>query len=600
MKRKLIIFLIMNIFITPLVKGQDVEKVLHADSVSKSFINKLLETQPIVASGSVNARTVVAGGEKNSVPFTYLLNGNLNLEIFGFNMPLSFSFSNKKFNYSYSSPITFNRIKLNPHYKWIKLYLGQTSLSYSPYTLSGIQFSGVGIELTPPGPFRIGAMRGRFYKAVPYNPEYSNQLPVYQRDGQAFMVGFQKDKFKLETSFFDATDKASSIVLPTDTLIAVTPMSNISCSLKGSFMPLKLVNLDIEYALSALNKNIDKNRYSLTEMLTGDRPYLERFNAWKLGINFSPGKLKTGVSIEHIDPGYKTLGAYYSRSDFQNITLNLATNLFKNKISVNINSGIENDNLKNQKTTGNTRFVGSATIALNASEKFNASLNYSNFQSFTNMKNQFDYINKNDPFINVDTLGYSQINQNANLSMNYSMGDPKVLSQNLSAQFSLNGSSNTEAGSKTTLAMMYNSCANWSITNPVQNWGANLGVNTTLSNMNNLSILTWGPQAALSKMIMDKKMILSASGGFNQTNSDGNVLSNNINIRSSCRYKLNKMHNFTLDLTWLNRKSANLERVGSFSISLSYVLTLKKQNFFKPIRTPEKNEESSNNQTDEQ
>lgn len=600
MKRKLLIFLIMNIFTTLLVKGQDVEQILHADSVAKSYLNKLLETQPLVASGSVNVRTVVSGGEKNSVPFTYLLNGNLNLDIFGFAMPLSFSFSNKKFNYTYSSPIKFNRIKLSPRYKWVKLYLGQTSLTYSPYTLSGLQFSGVGIELTPPGPFRIGAMRGRFYDAVKYDSVYSNRLPVYQRDGQAVMVSFQKEKFKIETSFFDASDKASSLVLPTDTLIAVTPMHNISCSFKSSFMPLKSVNLDVEYAMSALNTNIDKNRYNLTEMLTGDHPYLERFNAWKLGINFSPGKLKTGVSIEHIDPGYKTLGAYYSRSDFQNITMNMAVNLFNNKVSVNLNSGIENDNLKSQKTTGNTRFVGSATLGFNPSEKFTASLNYSNFQSFTNMKNQFDYINKDDPFIYVDTLGYSQINQNANLSMNYSMGDPKVLAQNLSAQFSLNGSSNTENDNKTILSMMYNSCANWSVTNPVQNWGFNLGVNSTLNNLNNRSILTWGPQAAVSKMIMDKKMILTASGGYNQTNSDGNLLSNNINIRSSCRYKLNPMHNFTLDLTWLNRKSANQERVGSFNISFNYVLTLKKQNIFKPIRTPEKNEESTNNQPDEQ
>jgi hypothetical protein len=254
MKKKLFIFLIMNIFITPLVKGQDVEKVLHADSIAKSYINKLLATQPVVVSGSMNARTILTGGEKNSMPFTYQLNGNLNVELFGFNMPVSFSFSNKNFRYSYSSPIKFNRIKLNPQYKWVKLYLGQTSLSYSPYTLSSIQFSGVGVELTPPGPFKIGAMRGRFYDAVQFNHEFPNVLPVYQRDGYALMVGFKKEKFKLEVTWLDASDKPSSIELPTDTTISVSPVSNISCSFKSSFTPLKAVSLDVEYALSALNK----------------------------------------------------------------------------------------------------------------------------------------------------------------------------------------------------------------------------------------------------------------------------------------------------------------------------------------------------------
>jgi hypothetical protein len=334
-------------------------------------------------------------------------------------------------------------------------------------------------------------------------------------------------------------------------------------------------------------------------MLTGDHPYLNRYNAWKVGVNFSPGKFITGVSIEHIDPGFKTLGAYYSRNDFQNITINLGTTILDNKISINLNSGIENDNLKNQKTTGNTRFVGSSTIGFNPTPKFNASLAYSNFQSFTNMKSQFDYINKTDPFLYVDTLGYSQINQTANLSMNYNMGDPTVRAHNLSAQFSLNGSSNKEGGSKSAVTMMYNSCANWSVSDPVKNWGFNLGVNATLNNMENMSVFTWGPQAVASKMILDKKMVLSVSGGYNQTNSGGDVLSNNVNLRSSCRYKLNQMHNFTFDLSWLNRKSSDNERTGSFTISLNYVLTLKKQNFFKPIRSSETKDELSKNETDE-
>ncbi|HOO85642.1 MAG TPA: hypothetical protein PLS94_13810, partial [Prolixibacteraceae bacterium] len=392
------------------------------------------------------------------------------------------------------------------------------------------------------------------------------------------------EKVKIEMSFLESLDKVNSITLPTDTLLPLAPEHNITGSFKSSFAPLKGVNLDVEYATSILNKGLNVKKYSLGEMLSADLPYLNRFSAWKLGINFSPGKFNSGVSIEHIDPGFVTHGAYYSRNDFQNITLNLGTNLFKNKLSFNLNTGIENDNLKQQKQRGSSRFVGSSTLSFNPNQKLNMSASYSNFQSFTNMKSQFDYINTDDPFIHIDTLRYSQVNQNANLNINYLIGVPQSLNHNLGITFALNGTSGQQGEQQQPNNNMFNALARWAAANPAKGYTFNFTLNATLNSMETDRLFTWGPQVMASKMLYENKMIISASAGLNQTSSNSNFLNQNINLRSSCRYKLNDMHNFTADIAWLHKQRANNEAIANFSLSLNYTLTLKKYKFFKPIR----------------
>lgn len=574
----------MGILFTNQLMGQDVEKLIKADSIAKNYIDTLLAKQPLVLTGRVNARTVFNAGNSKNSPFTYLINANLNVEIFGYNMPVSFSYSNRKFSHQLSSPIRFNRIKLSPSYKWVKLYLGQTSLSFSPYTLGGLQFTGVGVDLTPPGAFSGSFMRGRFFDAVEYNPEMPYVLPVYQRSGHAAKLKFDKQSVKIEMSFLESIDKANSITLPTDTLLPVAPEHNIAGSFKGSLAPLKAVSLDVEYAMSILNKGLNFKKYSLGQMLSANLPYINRFSAWKLGVNFSPGKFNSGVSIEHIDPDFVTHGAYYSRNDFQNITVNLGTNLFKNKLSLNMNSGIENDNLKQQKQRGSSRFVGSSTLGFTPNQKLNISATYSNFQSFTNMKSQFDDINTDDPFVQIDTLRYSQVNQSANVNINYLIGEPQALNHNLSLAFALNGSSSQQAELKQPANIMFNTMARWAAANPAKGFTFNASINATLNSMQTDRMLTWGPQLMASKMLLDNKMIISASAGLNQTNTNSVFISRNINLRSSCRYKLNEMHNFTADIAWLHKQMANNDAVANFSISLNYTLTLKKYKFFNPIK----------------
>jgi hypothetical protein len=584
MNKLFYLLLLMGILFTPRLKGQDVEKLMKADSIVKNFVDTLLAKQPLVLSGRLNARTVLSAGNSKTTPFTYMVNANLNAEIFGYNMPISFSYTNRKFSHQFSSPIRLNQIKINPSYKWVKLHLGQSSLSYSPYTLAGMQFSGIGVELSPKGPLQGGFMWGRFFEPVDYNPEQPFVVPVFQRNGYAANLNYNINSVKIEVSFLESFDKVNSISLPADTLLPVSPQHNIAGSFKSSFTPFKAVSLDVEYAMSIINKGVDKQKYSLSAMLSNELPFVNKYSAWKLGVNFSPGKINSGLSIEHIDPGFVTHGAYYSRSDFQNITLNLGTNLFNNSVALNINGGIENDNLNDKKERGNTRMVGAANLGINLGPKLNLTATYSNFQSFTNMKNQFDYINTDDPFINIDTLRYSQVNQNANVNINYLIGEPQALNHNLGMSFALNGTGGEQGDQQQSANLMFNALARWAAANPNKGFTFNFTLNATLNSMETDRLLTWGPQLMGSKMLLENKMIISASAGINLTNSNGDFLNRNINLRSSCRYKLNDMHNFTADFAWLYKQRANSDAIANFSISLNYTLTLKKYNIFRPIR----------------
>ena len=78
-------------------------------------------------------------------PFTWFATGNLNISLFGINTPFSFSYSNA--HAQYTQP--FNRLRILPKYKWVRLYLGTSSMNFSNYTLAGYTFNGYGVELTP-------------------------------------------------------------------------------------------------------------------------------------------------------------------------------------------------------------------------------------------------------------------------------------------------------------------------------------------------------------------------------------------------------------------------------------------------------------------
>ncbi|MFN8688363.1 MAG: hypothetical protein ACK5XL_00010, partial [Cyclobacteriaceae bacterium] len=134
-------------------------------SAAAQDIGQIGVKKGVTLNGSLNLSSIgyrVWGIEQRRDPFNWFATGNLNVNLFGYSVPLSFSYSNA--NTSFSQP--FNQFTFTPQYKWVKTYVGYSAMTFSNYTLNGHVFLGGGVELTP-GNWRISAMYGRLRKAVP-------------------------------------------------------------------------------------------------------------------------------------------------------------------------------------------------------------------------------------------------------------------------------------------------------------------------------------------------------------------------------------------------------------------------------------------------
>lgn len=149
-----------------------------------------LVAQNLETIGKEKALTVSGGLSLNQIfyaangvalrrdPYSYFASGNVNFSLYGWDVPLSFSYSNQ--NTAFQQP--FNQYSIHPTYKWITGHLGYSSMTFSPYTVNGHIFLGGGIELAPEGKWKLSALYGRFLKAVePDTLTAQNVVPSFKR-----------------------------------------------------------------------------------------------------------------------------------------------------------------------------------------------------------------------------------------------------------------------------------------------------------------------------------------------------------------------------------------------------------------------------------
>jgi hypothetical protein len=310
-------------------------------------------------------------------PFTYMLSGNINLSAFNFSMPLSYAVTNQGNDLGYTLPFNLNKFSLMPKYKWVKAYLGDVNMSFSPYTLNGHPFRGAGLELTPRGAFKISMMGGRLLKSVE-TATAAGGIPVFERMGYASKLRFEKQRYKLEIIGFYAKDNINSLPSNFDTY-GIKPKENIAGSFFINTLVLKNIDFTIEYAISSLNED------------SRSTANINIYKALKTNINYSIKKTKLGLAYERVDPNYKTLGALFFNNDLENLAFTIAQPFYKDKISLSGNLGIQKDNLNLEKKESNKRIVGSVNLNYKPNEKLNFTGSYSNFNSYTNKRiSQFD------------------------------------------------------------------------------------------------------------------------------------------------------------------------------------------------------------------
>ncbi len=538
---------------------------------------------PLKVNGNIAANSVFYNSSQNSsrAPFTYFLQGTLNFSVYEFSVPVSYSFSNQGEDLEYQLPFNFNRLSLHPKYKWIQAHIGDVTMTFSPYTLAGHQFTGGGVELTPNGGFTFSAMSGRLLQATEDDEDNRTQ-PAFRRMGYGAKIGYEKDKYSVEVIGFYAKDEINSIsAIPEEK--NVLPKENLVVSMKGGVSIMDGLRVKGEFASTAITQDLRATESDTNQGIAGlffnNRGSTEFYNAYNTQLEYAFDKFSFGVGYERIDPGYQTLGGYFFNNDFENITLNGTTSIFRNKVNLSFNVGYQRDDLENQKETSTNRTIGSvnATYALN--EKINISGSYSNFTTFTNSRlDQFDNINDDNLADNQDELfDFKQLSQNANVNVGYIIENSKQRRQNLNTNYSLATVANEENGIVRIGdgSTFHNFNTSYTLGLPQQKINITSALNTTYNTIGTEEAFTWGPTAAVSKKFLQDKLNTTFSTSYNQSKGKTND-TKATNIRLSANYIYRKKHNFNLSAIQLFRSVSDRntqDLTVTFGYSYAFDLT---------------------------
>ncbi|MGE0773077.1 MAG: hypothetical protein AB7K37_15300 [Cyclobacteriaceae bacterium] len=509
---------------------------------------------PLQLSGGLSLNQIfygVNGIESRRDPYSYFLSGNLNLSLYGWSVPLSFAVSNQ--NQSFQQP--FNQYGLHPTYKWATAHLGYASMTFSPYTLSGHIFRGAGVELKPEK-FTFSAMYGQLRRAVEADT-LRNTTPAYERNGFGFKTGYRSGGDVAEVSMFYGKDEESSLrMLPQDK--PPLPEENLVLGISLGKQVLERFSVMVDYASSALTRDMRDESGAVDNLFSklgfDGNASTSFYDAWKASLSYQNQQTSVGVAYERIDPGYRTHGAYYFNNDLENFTINASSMLLDARLSVGASVGVQRDNLDNSKMSTMNRAVGSINASLSATERLSVNLNYSNFQSYTNIRSQFVNINQLTPYDNLDTLQFTQIAQNLNLGANYILSQNREKQQTILVNFSVQDAAERQGQvSENSGSRFYNVNASYSVNFVPRNLMLMFAYNLNENQSPLIQVLTHGPTASLNKSLLDRKMRLSLAASHNMTSAQGNSLSRIVNVRTSAGYVAKKQHHFSVGLTALNR-----------------------------------------------
>lgn len=520
------LLVLFTLFSLPILAQQvDLENI---DTQLKEKLKK--KPFSILGSASVSGVYNEASDSPSSEPFLYFFNGNITLGFYDWTMPINYRYTNQGDALDYQIPFKFNRLSLHPKYKWILAHIGDVSMSFSPYTFNGLQFTGGGLELTPEKyPLRASFMGGRLAKATEYDGR-PQTIPTYERWGYGTKLSYKKEDLEIGGILFFANDKANSLSAPIPDEKKIYPLSNQVYSGFAKYKPLHFIEVFGEYALSLLGNTQSQK---------------QDFTAYNAGINFIFTKASVGVRYEKVDPDYKTLGAYYFVNDMENITLNSSLNLFKGNVSIATSIGRQHDNLNQQKPKQSNQWVGSANVNAKVTPKLSLSGSYSNFTMFTNkLINPFDRINNPQLYEHPqDSINYRQVSQNTNANIAYAINEK----QNITLSYSFNDVVNKQNDivRRGGISRFHNAGAAYMVQFPESKLSLSPSFNYSYSIVAREKTEVMGPSLTVGKTFFEDKLNTTLLGNYSisqSATSKGSTANAQLNVN----FLPWKNHQFTL------------------------------------------------------
>ena len=365
--------------------------VLSVASEAKSQdLGNLGGANPVSLDGAITVsgtKYSIAGAPARRPPTSWTIVGTPTLSIYGVSLPFNFILSDQESDFRQP----FDQIGVSPSYKWATLHLGYNSLTYSKYTLSGITFLGVGVDLNPE-PLRLSVMYGRFQRAVEMDTStaptnnYTYVQPAYQRMGFAVKAGYGSQTSFIDFIYLHAADDSNSLKLRPDSL-NIFPEENTVFDINTHIQIIQQLAFQAEAAASFFTRDIrspviDSSNIpsSLRSLITAKSSTSLLF-ANNAGLVFTVPHFSATLGYERIEPDYNSLGAYYFTSDMENFTFAPSFDLFQNKFRASGSIGVQHDNLLATKAAQTQRVIGSGNISINPAQVFGIDLNYTNYST---------------------------------------------------------------------------------------------------------------------------------------------------------------------------------------------------------------------------
>lgn len=493
-------------------------------------------------------------------PYSFMLQGQLNLRLMGIiDAPFSFLYSN--LGSTLTQP-TFNQQSLHPSYKWIQLHLGTVSMSWSPYTLAGHVFQGVGADLTP-GSWKISALYGRFQKAVsPQDSVTGLVMPAFRRIGGGLQAVYSSGGSSFGASWFQARDDAGSLPMPFYTT-GITPQDNQVLGMQFGQRVWKKLKIQAEGAVSLLR----------SDMRSQAAP--ARHHAYKTSLIWSGRGGQITLQHERVDPGYRTLGAYFFNNDLENITAGTAVTLGKGRVNIQAQAGLQRDNLNGEKWSRMTRRVGSAQADARLGKTGSLNLAYSNFLSYTNIRPYTDALLQNNPMLAWDTLNFRQVSQNVTANAACSLGQSGQIQNMLSATLLWQTSADRQGGRVEHGQVFYNAGINWICRHREKGWSATLGVNAGQNLMSGTGLTNICPVLSLSAPVFHRKLQISSTMSPYVSLNGGAQQQSSVTGRLQISRQWRKVHRLSLSGFYQHLASRNLSLRREWSAMLVYAAAMK-------------------------
>ncbi len=542
--------------------------------ISGQNLDQLGKLPWLKVSGGVATNGVYYDGTANREAFTYFVNGNLNFNIGGvYNLPLTFSYTNQDFGYT--TPFKINRLSIHPSYKWITTHIGDVSMVFSPYTVNGHQFTGFGFDLSPKGAFKISALYGRFLRATEFDENTPEQLPTYKRMGYGVKAFYDFKKVGVGVTVFKAKDDETSLQIPIPENLNIFPKENLVINLESELELIKKGKFRFEIAQSAVTENVLDEKSDegndILGILIDKRLSTSYYTAFNTDFTYTYGKGDVAISYERIDPKYSTFGAYFFNNDLENITLKTTQRIFNDRVSLSFNGGLQRNDLANQKESQSNRIVTALQATAKASDRMRISASYSNFQSYTNIKNRFDAVNELDEVANRDTLDFRQVSQNAALQIGYALTNTKKQRQQIGFTFNFQNSKDIQGNQANDNASnFYNGVMSHALEFPKKSLKFTTSFTGVYNVLSDNKSLQYGPTLAINKLYFDKKLRTGLSSSYAIFSTNGTAIGDVYNVRGRAGYTYKEQHQFDLNALLLFRNNKTTQNKNDFTLTFGY------------------------------